>query len=372
MATTIIVESLIQGNQILHDQMVTFSNEKIISVKSSVGKALKGTLVPGFIDVQVNGGGGALFNLTPSLDCIKTIGVAHQQFGTTGWLPTLITDSIEQMRQGANAVAEAINEKVPGVLGIHFEGPHLAVAKKGVHKEQLIRSLSSEEMEIFSRKDLGKVVVTLAPENVSLENIEQLVAENVTVCLGHSNASFEQTNNALEAGAIGFTHLYNAMSAMNSREPGMVGAALLAKDSYSGLILDGVHVHPKSAEIAMNSQTSIMLVTDAMPPVGSSKNSFEFFGQTISRIDNTLRDNKGSLAGSVLDMAKAVDNAVTLVGKTIQEATTMASLNPAKFLQLDNVYGTLDVGKKANMVLLNEEGKVTASWIEGELVFGSL
>jgi N-acetylglucosamine-6-phosphate deacetylase len=371
---TLTVESLLNEEELLQQHSISIEDGQIVSIDAYEGGSeniLSGTLVPGFIDVQVNGGGGFLFNESPTLDSLKQIGYAHQQFGTTGWLPTLVTDNIEQMHLAADAVAEAMRQKVPGILGIHFEGPHLSVKKRGVHQEHLIRQLDKSEKELFVRSDIGKVVVTLAPENVSPELISELVAEGVIICLGHSNATFEQTQKALDAGATGFTHLYNAMSAFSSREPGMVGAALLDKDSFAGLILDGVHVHPQAAKLAIQTKPNIMLVTDAMPPVGSAKDSFEFFGQTILRDGDTLRDDEGRLAGSVLDMASAVRNCSKLLSLSLPQASKLASLNPAKFLGIDTEFGSLAVGKKANMVLLNKQGVVIANWIDGKQVFST-
>jgi len=318
--------------------------------------------------VQVNGGGGYLFNHSPTLNTIKKIGLAHQQFGTTGWLPTLVTDSIETMERAANSVAEAIKSKTPGVLGIHFEGPFLSLIKKGVHPESLIRSISTAEIAILTRKDLGKVVVTLAPENVSAAQIEQLVSSGVIVCLGHSNATFEQTCRALKAGASGFTHLFNAMSPFDSREPGMVGAALLDEDSYAGLIMDGIHVHPESARLAIKVKEKIMLVTDAMPPVGSDKKTFDFFGETIRRKGLTLTNSNGQLAGSALDMNTAVKNAIKMLAIDIPQAAKLASLNPAKFLGLGDVYGRIKIGCKASMLLLDKKVNILRAWVDGEEV----
>lgn len=364
------VSSVLIGSEIKDHQTISITDDLIVDISPSedTNDELQGLLVPGFIDVQVNGGGGVLFNENPSLKSITAITKAHQKFGTTGLLPTLITDALDKMELAAEAIAEARTQNVPSVLGVHFEGPHLETSKKGVHSASYIRSLSKTEEKIYSRKDLGKIIITLAPENVSVNGIRDLVAEGVIVCLGHSNASFAQTQAAIEAGATGFTHLYNAMSPLTSREPGMVGAALLAKNTYSGLIADNIHVHPKSMDIAIQSATEIMLVTDAMPPVGSEEKSFEFFGQCITRDNDTLRDKEGRLAGSALDMASAVANICKLKSVSLSDAIKMASLNPAKFLKLDDDYGTIGKGKKASMLLLNQDIQVTHNWVDGNKI----
>ena len=366
------VDKLLLGKEIYSNQTIRIEGQKILSIEDGICSAsshLEGTLVPGFIDIQVNGGGGHLFNESPSIESIIKIGESHQKFGTTGWLPTLVTDSLKNMYLASDAVAQAISNRIPGVLGIHFEGPHLSISKKGVHSDGLIRKMNEQEKSIYLRKDIGQVIVTMAPESISPNDIRVLSEAGVIVCLGHSNASFEQTNIAIESGAKGFTHLFNAMSQVNSREPGMVGAALLNKECYSGLILDGIHVHPASAKLALQLSEKLMLVTDAMPPVGSEKMKFKFFGQTIERINNTLRDNEGRLAGSVLDMATAVINAQEMLDLSLAQSVDLASINPAKFLGIENKYGTIEAGKNASMLLLNEQGIVLNNWIDGKQIF---
>ena len=364
------VERLFDGERYLHNQSIYIEHGKIVAIEDCTvrDQYLTGTMIPGFIDVQVNGGGGVLFNETPTKSAIETIGRAHQQFGTTGWLPTLVTDSFEKMTLAADAVAEARRCKIAGVLGVHFEGPHLSTDKKGIHEASLIRNISDQEMQLFSRTDLGKVVVTVAPESITNEQIQQLTAAGVLVCLGHSNASYQQSNLALDAGATGFTHLFNAMSAFTSREPGMLGAALLDQGSYAGLILDGIHVHPDSARLAYKLKPRIMLVTDAMPPVGTEQKTFEFFGSTIVREGDRLTDADGRLAGSALDMMTAVKNAQRMLNIELKDAVTLASRNPANFLGLNRRYGRIQEGYVASFILIDKNQSVCESWIEGRKV----
>ncbi|RLA01140.1 MAG: N-acetylglucosamine-6-phosphate deacetylase [Gammaproteobacteria bacterium] len=365
------VSSLFDGHSIVSNKTIHVENGFIKAIensKTSTKLDYSGTLVAGFIDIQVNGGGGVLFNQSPDLSTIKQIAKAHQAFGTTGWLPTLITDSLDKMQQAADAVASAHSQSIAGVLGIHFEGPHLSAAKKGIHPEQYIRQLSAAEEALYCRKDLGKILLTLAPETVAPEVISRLVDLGVTVCLGHSNANYQQAQSALLAGATGFTHLFNAMSAFTSREPGMVGAALMDQNCYYGLILDGEHVHPASAKLALSNNSNMILVTDAMPLVGVEQKQFQFFGKTIDRKNNRLTDSEGRLAGSVLDMKTAVNNCVQMLGISQIQALNMASKLPAKFLGLDQQYGTLAVGKKASMVVLDEQGDIVANWVDGQQV----
>ncbi|KIO36198.1 N-acetylglucosamine-6-phosphate deacetylase [Shewanella sp. cp20] len=374
MKQTLIAERVFDGEHFHHNQAITIEDGRIVSFDKASDvepTVLAGTLVPGFIDVQVNGGGGALFNDAPSIEKIETIGLAHAKFGTTGFLPTLITDDIQVMHDAADAVAEAIALKTPGVLGIHFEGPHLSVPKKGVHPADFIRRISDEELAIFARNDLGTKVVTLAPENVAPEVIRALVECGVRVCLGHSNADYDTAVKALNAGATGFTHLFNAMSPMDSRAPGMVGAALESQAAWCGLIVDGHHVHPASAKVAIAAKPrgKVMLVTDAMPPVGMDDDaSFELFGTQVVRQGDRLNAVTGELAGCVLDMNGAVNNSVDMLGVAREEALRMASKYPAEFIG-QRQRGIFTIGAKADMVLLDQDNRVARTYIDGQLIY---
>ena len=375
MKFTLIAEQLFDGEAFYRDVPVTIEDGLIASLDTASGaKEIRypGTLVPGFIDVQVNGGGGALFNSSPTVACIETIGKAHARFGTTGFLPTLITDDVQVMAKAADAVASAVAQKSAGVLGVHFEGPHLSVPKKGVHPQGFIREITEAELAIFCRQDLGIRVVTLAPENVSPEVIRLLVESGVKVCLGHSNADYDTVVEALAAGATGFTHLYNAMSPLGSREPGVVGAAIESETAWCGLIVDGHHVHPAAARVALRAKPrgKVMLVTDAMPPVGmDDETSFELFGTQVLRVGDRLNAVTGELAGCVLDMATAVENSVKMLGLPLGEALRMASLYPAEFLGIAENVGRLAVGQRADLVLLDNQHKVLANYIAGNAVY---
>lgn len=369
--TTLIPDALFDGERWLSPASITIEAGRVVALEPApggTGTRLAGSLVPGFIDVQVNGGGGLLFNNAPTAASIARIGAAHARFGTTAFLPTLITDSLETMTRAADAVSAALRAGSPGVLGIHFEGPHLSVPKKGVHPSRWIRPLGEAEMALFERRDLGIRVVTLAPDAVTVGDIRRLVTCGVRVCLGHSDADFETTMKALEAGATGFTHLFNAMSPLTSREPGMVGAALLDEKSWCGVILDGCHVHDASVRLALSAKRpgKIMWVTDAMAPVGTDENAFELFGEKVTRSGNQLRDARGALAGSVLDMTTAVRNGVRRLRLPLEQSLRMASRVPADFLQLGPDYGRIAVSGRADLVLLDSDLNIKASWVGGQ------
>lgn len=327
-----------------------------------------GWLLPGFIDAQVNGGGGVLFNNSPDVATLRTLAQAHRRFGTTGLLPTLISDDVQVMRAAIAATRQAISEGVPGVLGIHLEGPYIAPARKGTHDPNKFRVPDAAEIALAASLDNGVTLLTLAPERVPLESIRALVERGVVVAAGHTAASYEEAHAGLEAGIRGFTHLYNAMSPLTGREPGAVGAALEDRDSWVGIIADGVHVHPASLRVALacKPRGKVMLVTDAMPPVGAEDPSYELYGEVITAVDGVVRNAAGSLAGSALDMATAVRNSVQLLGVSLAEAARMASTYPAQFLNLDDRYGHIAEGHHADLVLLDDALQVRSTWIAGQ------
>ena len=326
-----------------------------------------GFLVPGFIDVQVNGGGGVLFNNDTSVEAIATIARGHRQYGTTGLLPTLISDDAAVMRRAIEATRSAIAQGVPGVLGIHLEGPYLAPARKGTHDAGKFRVPDADEIAMATALDNGVTVITLAPERVPVATIRALVERGAIVCAGHTAGSFDDTRAGLDAGITGFTHLYNAMTPLQGREPGVVGAALGDAHSWVGVIVDGVHVHPASLRVALAAKPrgKVLLVTDAMPMVGSSNPSFDLYGETITAIDGVVRNAAGSLAGSALDMASAVRNTVNLLGLSLDEACRMAAQYPAEFLGLGGELGRIAPGYRADLVLLDADVNVQRSWISG-------
>ena len=326
-----------------------------------------GYLVPGFIDLQVNGGGGALFNNDTSVDAIAAIGRAHRKFGTTGFLPTLISDDARVMARAIDATRDAIAQGVPGVLGIHLEGPYIAPARKGTHDAGKFRVPDSDEIAMATSLDNGVTFITLAPERVPADTIRAMVGRGAIVCAGHTAGSYEETRAGIDAGVSGFTHLYNAMTPLQGREPGVVGAALEDPGTWCGVIVDGVHVHPASLRVAINAKPrgKVFLVTDAMPMVGADDPSFDLYGETITAVDGVVRNAAGSLAGSALDLASAVRNTVGLLGLPLEEACRMASRYPAEFLGLGGELGRIAPGYRADLVLLDPGMQVRGSWIAG-------
>jgi N-acetylglucosamine-6-phosphate deacetylase len=323
-------------------------------------------LVPGFIDAQVNGGGGLLFNDDPTVETIAAIARAHRRFGTTGFLPTLISDDLDVVATAIEAVREAIARGVPGVLGIHIEGPFLNAERRGVHDASKLRALDGEAVKLLTRLHGGVTMVTLAPERTTPAYIRQLSEAGVIVSAGHTNATFAELQPAFAAGLRGFTHLFNAMSPLGNREPGAVGAALAHDASWCGLIVDGHHVHPEVMKLALRAKRHdrFLLVSDAMPSVGAEKKDFVLNGRPITVADNRCVDPEGRLAGADLDMATAVRNAVSMLGLDVVDAVRMASINAAEFLGLRDV-GRIAPGQRANLVRLDGDLQVIETWIDG-------
>jgi N-acetylglucosamine-6-phosphate deacetylase len=327
-----------------------------------------GLLLPGFIDVQVNGGGGVLFNDAPTVESIRAIGAAHRRFGTTAFLPTLISADLEVVARAIAAVRGAIAAGVPGVLGIHIEGPFLNVARKGVHDPAKLRELDASALGLLTSLQDGRTLVTLAPEMTTPQLIQQLVAGGVVVSAGHTNASYAEIRAALAHGLTGFTHLFNAMSQLSGREPGTVGAALDDQRSWCGIIVDGEHTDPVVLRIALRCKphNRFLLVTDAMPSVGTTQGWFELQGRRINVRGYSCVDEDGRLAGSNIDMASCVRNAVAMLGVSLPEAVRMASQVPAEFLGVSQEYGRIAAGQRANLVLADDELNVRETWIDGK------
>jgi N-acetylglucosamine-6-phosphate deacetylase len=327
-------------------------------------------LAPGFIDIHVNGGGGVLLNDQPTVEGVTAIAAAHRPFGTTGLLPTLISDSRDVMRRALHAVGEALDLHVPGVLGIHLEGPFLNPARKGVHPESHLSDLRDGDIDLLcALGEHGRTIVTLAPERVPPGTIRELTRRGVLVCAGHTDATAEQIRTAIEEGLAGFTHLYNAMSQLGSRAPGAVGAALTDEGTFAGIIPDGHHVADLSVRLAYVAKgvERLMIVTDAMSPVGTTMDCFPLFGTNILVGEGRCITADGTLAGALVDMAGAVRHMVRRVGVPLEHALAMASRTPAQFLRLDAEYGTIEPGRRANLVALDSSLDVSATWIDGDI-----
>lgn len=361
---------------LLDDAAVVIAAGKIAAIRPAKQRAVDldetqhlggGWLVPGFIDTQVNGGGGVLLNDKPDLDGVRAIAAAHRAYGTTGIVPTLISDDPAIIARAINAVDSAIEQGVPGVLGIHIEGPFINTGRRGIHAEQHVRPLGEADLALLTRSSPGVRLVTLAPECVAPGTITRLRAAGLIVAAGHSLADYEATRRALDEGLDGFTHLFNAMTQFASRAPGMVGAALEDRASRFGLIVDGHHVHPATLRVALSARglEGAMLVTDAMPSAGTQLERFTLQGREITITNGALRAEDGTLAGSVLTMDLALRNATEMLGITLAQASRLASGNPAAFLRMERARGAIAPGLAADLVHLDEALRVRRVWIAG-------
>lgn len=328
-----------------------------------------GLLVPGFIDVQANGGGGVQFNDVPTAAGLRTIVSAHARFGTTGLMPTLTSADYPAIAAAVAAVDRAVADGMPGLLGLHVEGPFISPRRHGIHDPRLFQPLDAEGMRLLTSLKHGKMLVTLAPECAAPEQIATLARAGVTVSLGHSDADYDTAKRALRAGARGFTHLYNAMSPLGTRSPAMVGAGLEDRAAWCGIVMDGHHVHPAALRIAFacKGTDKLMLVTDAHAPVGTDMKTFAMQGKTVTVQNGVCVGPDGTIAGSCLDMAEAFRNCMRFLEVLPETASRMASRNAADFLGLEDT-GCIAAGRRADLVLLDRQYRVVRTWIAGNAV----
>lgn len=327
-------------------------------------------IVPGFVDLQANGGGGVRFGDETSVEAIEAITMAHARFGTTKLLPTLITDTPEVTSRAIEGGLMSHSAQIPGFLGLHLEGPHLSTERKGAHNPAFIRQMAERDLrEICDyRRTAGFLLTTVAPENVTEKQVSALVEAGVIVSIGHSNASAETVRSYFNAGASMVTHLFNAMSPLSNREPGIVGAALDDGRVYAGLIADGIHVDPGTIKVALRAKVSpgeIFLVTDAMQTIGTQLKSFELNGRAIHRSGGSLTLADGTLAGADIDMLASVKFAHEVIGLPLERSLAMASGIPAKAVRVDDTIGYLKPGYLADFVVLSDRLDHVETWIEG-------
>ncbi|AXV16993.1 N-acetylglucosamine-6-phosphate deacetylase [Neorhizobium sp. SOG26] len=332
-----------------------------------------GMVVPGFIDLQVNGGGGVLLNEDQSVEGLRQMCSAHAKFGTTSLLPTLITDTYETTRAAVEAGKQASAQRVPGFLGLHLEGPHLSIARKGAHDPKLIRPMEEKDIELMlsCKGAFGAMMITIAPENVTVDQVRRLADAGFMVSLGHTEAGYETAKQYAKAGIRTVTHLFNAQSPLAHREPGMVGTALDTGSLYAGMICDGVHVHPAAMGIALRAKRGpgkIFIVTDAMSPIGTDMTSFTLNGREILRQNGRLTLADGTLAGADIDMISSIRLVHRELGLPVEEALRMASTYPAEAAWLSERKGALRPGLDADFVLLTDGLQMKSTWIDGQKV----
>jgi N-acetylglucosamine-6-phosphate deacetylase len=370
---TIAAQRIFDGADMRGPGLVRIARGRIESITLGKAEARASTrlpedaiLAPGFIDIQVNGGGGVLLNDEPTEAGVRRIVAAHRETGTTGCLPTLITDCSEVIERLAAAAQACL--KIPGVHGFHLEGPALNKSRKGIHPEAEIRVPDRRDLAVIkSFGDCGRSVVTLAPECVPACMIDELISAGLRIAAGHSDATAAEIGQAVDRGVSGVTHLFNAMSQLNAREPGLVGAALGDGRLFAGIICDGIHVDPIGLRVAFRckGRDRLMLVSDAMPLAGTNDRQFMLQGRQITLHENRLTGPDGTLAGAHLTMIEAVRNAVALAGVPLSDALVMASRTPAAFLGLESELGRIAPGYRADLVAFNPNFEVVGTWIGG-------
>ncbi|WP_062017531.1 N-acetylglucosamine-6-phosphate deacetylase [Aureimonas sp. AU4] len=330
-----------------------------------------GLLAPGFVDIQVNGGGGVLLNETPSVEGIRTICRTHARFGTTALLPTVITDRPEVTFAALDAGARALDEGVPGCAGIHVEGPFIAKARKGAHDPALIRPMSEEDLQRLVASPVRPLLVTVATESVTNAQIARLAEAGIHVSIGHCDASYDDAMAAFEHGACCVTHLFNAMSQLGHRDPGLAAAALDHPGVWAGIIPDGHHVHPTMVALALRAKRGerrMIAISDAMPTVGVDDTVFTLSGRTATRQNGRLTLDDGTLAGADVAVIDVVRFLVREMGVPLEEALRLSSRHPAEFLRQENERGNLRRGARADLVWLGDDLGVQGVWIGGEPV----
>jgi N-acetylglucosamine-6-phosphate deacetylase len=376
MKKAISAPNIFDGNQFYQNHAVLIDDAMVVGISSlemvpsdfTLERHSNGVLAPGFVDWQVNGGGGVLFNNETSVEGLKRIVKGHHTGGTTSLLPTIVSDTAETREQAVAAVRDYISSGEKGVLGLHLEGPYFASERRGTHDQAYLSAISEKDIAWLSSLSDFTLLVTLAPEILKAGQIKALCDHGVIVCAGHTDARGEQISQALREGLRGFTHLYNAMRPATGREPGVVGSALVDRNSWCGIIVDGHHVDPQMVRLAHLAKPTgkLCLVTDSMATVGTQSNSFELYGSTITEQNGCLINSEGRLAGSAISMIEAVRNSHLDVGIELSECLRMASLYPATFLDIDDAFGLLKNNYRADIVHFNEQFKVLQTWVAGE------
>lgn len=359
--------------QILTDHAVLIENDKINRIQAikELDKKIKtidlngANLCPGFIDLQLNGCGGVMFNNNVSEQTLATMQAANLKSGCTSYLPTLITSSDEEMKVALKVTRQFIDKHANQVLGLHLEGPFLSLQKKGIHRPEFIRQPDQAMIKLICENADIVTKVTLAPENTPSEEIKRLSDAGIIVSIGHSDATYAQAKVAIDNGATFATHLFNAMSASTGREPGVIGA-VYDNEIYAGIIVDGYHVAYENVRISKKIMGErLLLVTDATAPASADISQFDFVGTTVYYKDGKCFSEDGTLGGSAVTMIESIEQCVKFVGIELAEAIRMATLYPAKAISVEHKLGSISEGKIANLAIFTDDYKVTATIVNG-------
>jgi len=344
-------------------------NEDAIPTDFQVKKIEGGILSPGFIDLQVNGGGGKLFNNSPDKESLNTIISAHQYFGTTSIMPTVISDSLNILQKCTDTISNEIDNN-HSLLGIHIEGPFFNVKYRGVHQKQYINTINASYLNLFETLDKFPVMLTLAPECISIKQLKHLKSLGFKILAGHTDANYDQLEEAVKYGLDGFTHLFNAMGQISAREPGVVGSAFDFDETSASIIVDLHHVHPSLINLSFKQKPKgkLFFVSDSMATINHGEPSFELYDEVVSESNGRIINSEGKLAGSSITQIDAIKNAYQKCSIPLESAISMATLYPAEYLGVSDYIGQLKKGYRADLAHFDSNFHVQNVWLAGKQI----
>ena len=344
-------------------------NENSIPTDFLIKKLDGGILSPGFIDLQVNGGGGKLFNNSPDKESLNTIISAHQYFGTTSIMPTVISDSLNILQKCTDTISNEIDNN-HSLLGIHIEGPFFNVKYRGVHQKQYINTINASYLNLFETLDKFPVMLTLAPECISIKQLKHLKSLGFKILAGHTDANYDQLEEAVKYGLDGFTHLFNAMGQISAREPGVVGSAFDFDETSASIIVDLHHVHPSLINLSFKQKPKgkLFFVSDSMATINHGEPSFELYDEVVSESNGRIINSEGKLAGSSITQIDAIKNAYQKCSIPLESAISMATLYPAEYLGVSDYIGQLKKGYRADLAHFDSNFHVQNVWLAGKQI----
>ena len=366
---------IFSDHKLLDNKALLIDGENIIGIvaKNDIPDNIKiqqlngGILSPGFIDLQVNGGGGKLFNNSSDKESLDEIIKAHQHFGTTSIMPTVISDSLNVLQRCTSTIANEINNN-KSLLGVHIEGPFFNVKYRGVHQKQYINTINNDYLNLFESLQGFPVMLTLAPECISIKQLKHLKSLGFKILAGHTDASYDQLEEAIKYGLDGFTHLFNAMGQISAREPGVVGSALNFNNTAASIIVDLHHVHPSLIEMSYKQKPKgkLFFVSDSMATINHGEPSFELYDEVVSESNGRLINSEGKLAGSSITQIDAIKNAYTSCNIPLSDAIAMATSYPAEYLGVDDYLGSLKANYRADLAHFDIDFNVKNVWVAGK------
>ena len=355
---------------LIEDQHIAgIVNEDAIPTDFQIKKLDGGILSPGFIDLQVNGGGGKLFNNSPDKESLNTIISAHQYFGTTSIMPTVISDSLNILQKCTDTISNEIDNN-HSLLGIHIEGPFFNVKYRGVHQKQYINTINASYLNLFETLDKFPVMLTLAPECISIKQLKHLKSLGFKILAGHTDANYDQLEEAVKYGLDGFTHLFNAMGQISAREPGVVGSAFDFDETSASIIVDLHHVHPSLINLSFKQKPKgkLFFVSDSMATINHGEPSFELYDEVVSESNGRIINSEGKLAGSSITQIDAIKNAYQKCSIPLESAISMATLYPAEYLGVSDYIGQLKKGYRADLAHFDSNFHVQNVWLAGKQI----